>query len=350
MRVTPILKGHKDKLGRRNLYIRISEGHKRSFQVITPHIKLLPSQFKKGKVVDHPQKDRINAIVKAEILKVEAKGFEEKKEVLFKDYYNQCINEWSRLRAEGSMRYYKEKGKRFMDFAGNIPLSQITPKLLKEYAAHLNLEPNGVWSHFKFLKTIINKAIKEGLLSDTPMKYIETPSYKALPTGYLTKDQVNDIKVKVVDNETLPETIRFVAKWFVINCYTGLSYIDAHRFKKDMIKGDWIHAVRGKSGAIVPIPLHPEAKALLESIDYRRLDVTNQSYNRTLKIVQGIAEIETTLTSHLARHTFGTLSLASGIPVEYVSKAMGHASIKQTSIYAKIIDVNLADQYKKFMK
>jgi integrase len=349
MRVTPILKGHKDKLGRRNLYIRISEGQRRSFQVITPHIKLLPSQFKKGKVVDHPQKDRINAIVKAEILKVEAKGFEEKKEVLFKDYYNQCINEWSRLRAEGSMRYYKEKGKRFMDFAGNIPLSQITPKLLKEYAAHLNLEPNGVWSHFKFLKTIINKAIKEGLLSDTPMKYIETPKYKDPPRDYLLKEQVERIK-KIIYNEGIPENIRFCATWFVLGCYTGYRYSDMANFSREKIKGNRITLYQVKTSEPVSLPLLEPIKELLELIDYRPLYLSNQAYNRNLKIIQAIAEIPINLTAHVSRHTVATLLAEAGVSQEVTAKILGHSNLKTTAIYYKITANRIDDELGKLFK
>jgi site-specific recombinase XerD len=351
MKISVTLKGRKDNLGRQCVYIRLSDAGKRSFQVIKPHIRLLPAELKKGKVIKHPYASLLNDQIRKAILEAENTGFKKESNIKFKDYYKESLLEWERLRSEGTIRYYQEKFKRFTEFAGDIYLTDITTNLLKDYSRHLNLKPNGVWSHMKFLKTIINKAIKEDILKESPFKKFEGPKYKDPPRDYLLREQVEKIKEKVVYNESLPENIRFAGTWFVLSCMTGLRYSDMAKFDKDKnIRGEWLIVKTEKTKEIVSLPFLPVIQELFELIEYKPLDLTNPAYNRLLKVIGAISEIDINLTAHVARHTFGTGSLSSGIPIEYVQRAMGHKSLKTTGIYAKIINTDLAEHYKKYLK
>jgi site-specific recombinase XerD len=335
MKISVTLKGRKDNLGRQCVYIRLSNAGKRSFQVIKPHIRLLPAELKKGKVIKHPYASLLNDQIRKAILEAENSGFKKESNIKFKDYYKESLLEWERLRSEGTIRYYQEKFKRFTEFAGDIYLTDITTNLLKDYSRHLNLKPNGVWSHMKFLKTIINKAIKEGKLKDNPFKYFESPKYKDPPKDYLIKEQVERIR-GIVFNESLPDNIRFCAAWFVISCYTGLRFSDCASFSKSSVKGGRITINTIKSKKVVSLPLLEPIRELLEFVEYKPLSFTNPAYNRILKVIQAIAEIPINLTAHVSRHTCGTMLAEAGVSIEVTAKILGHRSTRVTDIYYKV--------------
>ena len=70
---------------------------------------------------------------------------------------------------------------------------------------------------------------------------------------------------------------------------------------------------------------------------------SNQKMNGYLKEIAAVCGINKPLTSHIARHTFATtITLGNGVPIETVSKMLGHSSIKQTQHYAKILDLKVS--------
>jgi site-specific recombinase XerD len=110
----------------------------------------------------------------------------------------------------------------------------------------------------------------------------------------------------------------------------------------------WITTSRKKTDQPVMIPLLPKAKEL---IDIHRQNpialskntlfpvISNQKLNSYLKEIADLCSITKNLTFHLARHTFATtITLTNGVPIETVSKMLGHASLRTTQIYAKVIE------------
>jgi len=115
----------------------------------------------------------------------------------------------------------------------------------------------------------------------------------------------------------------------------------------------WIKTQRKKTKTLSSIPLIPEAEKLLDKyadLPYVKsgkglLPVpANQNYNVYLKELADLGKINKTLTTHIARHTFATtVTLSNGVPIESVSKMLGHTSIKTTQIYAKVLDAKLSE-------
>ena len=144
---------------------------------------------------------------------------------------------------------------------------------------------------------------------------------------------------------------------FVFCCYTGLAYIDAKQLKRsEIVKGfdgeQWIMKNRQKTESASRIPLLPTALTILENYKEDALCkvkgvvlpvLTNQKMNEYLKEIAERCDIEKLLTFHVARHTFATtVTLSNGVPMETVSKMLGHKNLRQTQHYAKIVDAKIA--------
>jgi len=142
-----------------------------------------------------------------------------------------------------------------------------------------------------------------------------------------------------------------VRDFFVFSCYTGLAYIDVTELKPQNIIGGidgtkWIKTSRAKTDTSVNVPLLKPALIILEkylSEKERPIRetifpwISNQEINRSLKIIAEVCSIKKHLTFHLARHTFATtVTLINGVPIESISKMLGHTKLSTTMIYAKV--------------
>ena len=150
------------------------------------------------------------------------------------------------------------------------------------------------------------------------------------------------------------KTLKEVRDAFVFQCFTGLSYSDLKRLSEKHIykvgNGDlWIKMERQKTEVGFSVPLLKPAARLLDEYlqsnndsEYLFLVLSNQKMNDNLKVIQEIADISKNLTTHLARHTFATtVTLNNNVPIETVSKMMGHTNIRTTQLYAKVMDMKI---------
>lgn len=154
------------------------------------------------------------------------------------------------------------------------------------------------------------------------------------------------------------ERLQVVRDAFVFCCYTGLSFIDVQQLKKSEISEGvdgcvWIMKKRQKTKVATHIPLLPiplkiiekyKEHPMVEDRDRVLPIASNQKMNAYLKEVADLCGIKKHLTFHIARHTFATtVTLSKGIPIESVSKMLGHTDIRTTQIYAKMMDVKVAN-------
>jgi site-specific recombinase XerD len=155
------------------------------------------------------------------------------------------------------------------------------------------------------------------------------------------------------------ERLNMVRDMFVFSCYTGLAYVDLMNLSEDthMIIGidhrQWIKTTRQKSDEPVNVPLLPEAKVILNRYrdNIRSLangtvfpKISNQKVNAYLKEIAKDLGIKKTLTFHVARHTFATtVTLSNGVPIETVSKMLGHTKIATTQIYARVLEKKISE-------
>jgi integrase len=154
------------------------------------------------------------------------------------------------------------------------------------------------------------------------------------------------------------ERLNYVKDIFLFCCYTGLAYIDVKKLKRAEITtgtdGEWwIFTRRQKTETVSKIPLLPVALKIVEKYANNAecsqhgsvLPVlSNQKMNAYLKEIADVCGISKNLTFHIARHTFATtVTLSNGVPIETVSKMLGHKSLKQTQHYAKILDLKISE-------
>lgn len=138
-------------------------------------------------------------------------------------------------------------------------------------------------------------------------------------------------------------------------------YVDVKQLKRtDIVTGMdgdlWIDTTRQKTDAATRIPLLPTALEIMKKYEDDPLCcnrsvvlpvLSNQKMNAYLKEIATLCGISKTLTFHIARHTFATtVTLSNKVPIETVSKMLGHRSLKQTMIYAKILDVKISEDMK----
>ena len=218
---------------------------------------------------------------------------------------------------------------------------------------HRPLNNNGIMKHIERLRNMINMAVTMDWLAKDPFakfrKHFDNVERKSL-----TKQELDRLERKRFRVERLGQ----VLDMFLFSCYTGLAYIDLAELTPDNIitgiDGDlWIYTSRAKTDTSVRIPLLPKAMELMGKYrdDPRSVSngtvfpvISNQRMNGYLKEIAEICEINTDLTFHIARHTFATtVTLSNGVPIESVSKMLGHTSIRTTQIYAKVVEHKLSE-------
>lgn len=228
----------------------------------------------------------------------------------------------------------------------DIDLREINHSFIVGFESYLTTQckcnPNTAAKFIQKFRSIIIVAINNGQIHRDPFANYKI-SLKKVDRGYLTDEELQRIIQKDIKNERLGR----IRDFFVFSCYTGLAYIDIKNLKEENIsKGFdgklWVQTKRQKTDVKTVIPILDNAQIILDK--YKGLPngvllpiPSNQKTNAYLKEIADVCDINKNLTFHLARHTFATtITLSNGVPIETVSKMLGHTNIKTTQIYARI--------------
>jgi site-specific recombinase XerD len=282
------------------------------------------------------------------------------------DYHNETVKvslEWGTLKNYFTTQKYvvfflKEKLKR-----NDILLSELSYKFISDFELYLRTrnpldyhkkcENNTVMKHIERLRKIVNMAIKNEWIEKDPFAKFKA-SFTRTSRGFLSMEEVNVISNK---NFQIPR-LQYAKDLFVFSCYTGLAYIDVMRLTPQSLcigidGNQWITTSRKKTDQPVMIPLLLKAKELIDIYRQNLIAlskntlfpvISNQKLNSYLKEIADLCRITKNLTFHLARHTFATtITLTNGVPIETVSKMLGHANLRTTQIYAKVIEKKVSN-------
>ncbi|MFT3980624.1 MAG: site-specific integrase [Ferruginibacter sp.] len=212
---------------------------------------------------------------------------------------------------------------------------------------------NSTIKYISNFRKIVNRCIRSGWLSKDPFLGFKMTKREVERTA-LSQEEIQAISNKTFSSERLSQ----VRDIFLFCCYTGLAYADIKKLKRSEISigidGEkWIFTNRQKTETASRIPLLPTSLVIMQRYDHhpqcvnedRLLPVlSNQKMNSYLKEIADLCGIEKKFTFHIARHTFATtVTLSNGVPIETVSKMLGHKNLRTTQHYAKIIDRKVSD-------
>ncbi len=256
---------------------------------------------------------------------------------------------------------YKVNKDRVMDFikkeykVADLPLTSINKRFLDKLYLYLRserkLNNNTAVKFLHRFSSVYKMARDNGWVQGDPFK-LQHLHLDKVDRGYLTQQELETVMNKEFDTARL-EQVRDV---FVFCCFTGLPYIDAKNLSEQQLKmwSDghlWLTLPRQKTKVPVNVKLLPMAISLLDkykdTIKERKgklLPVpTNQKCNEYLKEIASLCGIKKEITFHVARHTFATtVTLENGVPIESVSKMLGHTNVRTTQIYARITDTKVS--------
>lgn len=218
---------------------------------------------------------------------------------------------------------------------------------------NLLLGNNGVMKHLERFKKMLNLAVKLEWMDKNPFNQFQL-KYNKYDRQFLDEEELEQLESTEMGNERL-ERIR---DCFVFSCYTGLSYVDVKELNSNnIVKGidgnHWISTKREKTDKPVKVPLLPKAREILEKYMHcpemenkeSLLPISsNQKTNTYLKEIAHFCDIDKNLTFHVARHTFATtVMLSNGVPIETVSKLLGHSKLSTTQIYARVVESKISE-------
>ncbi len=215
------------------------------------------------------------------------------------------------------------------------------------------LTNNGIMKHMERFKKMTTIACKLDAIKKDPFAFFNA-SFIPFDREFLNMEEL-----LVMEKQPFKDPgIAKVRDIFIFACYTGLAYIDTKKLKPEQvvlgIDGDeWIFTRREKSKTPVKIPLLEKAKKVLDKYSYclygRDRDLllpvySNQKCNEYLKKIATKCKINKNITFHVARHTFATtVTLAHGVPIETVSKLLGHKRLSTTQIYARVLEQKISE-------
>ncbi len=217
------------------------------------------------------------------------------------------------------------------------------------------LQQKSVHEHLCRLKKMTVRAVNQGTLRRDPYATL----HPELPKRKSRHLKLDELKRLLAEQVADPE-LRRARDWFIFSTFTGLAYADLKQLSEKHITQDsegvrWIHIRRQKSGTesvvrLLDIPLRIIEKYRAERTDERLLPIC--SYGKLQRLIRKLGEVYgINLTFHMARHNFGThITLSLGVPIETVSRMMGHRRLMTTQIYAHVTDRKVDEDTKQLRR
>jgi integrase len=275
----------------------------------------------------------------------------ENQEIEANDYIAFVKKELQESRKDYSLNYYKdmlmnlEMLKEFC--GGKLYFEDITPTFLKKYRYHLEHEKknktNSVYQKLTTIRKFVNEALRQNLTKYYAFKDYQLKT-EQVEKEYLELHEVESLH-KLYKKSDTPERIKVTLHYFLLSCYTGLRLSDIKRVTKESIVNNSIILKTQKTGSQVRIPLNHASQSLLNfdldgiKLFERTIKQSNSRITTDLNDALDLINIKSKKISfHCSRHTFAINSFILGIPLEVVSKILGHSDLKTTQIYAKVVD------------
>ena len=321
----------------------------------------------KAQIAKHYQRlsDR-EAYVTAEMVRNAYQGIGTEYETLLRAFDKENAAFAKRVgkdRSERTYRKYLIVRKYLADFIKkqykrtDMAMNELTEDFIRDYCLYLRnkvgLAQSSVWIYSIPLKHIVTSAHYNGKIPRNPFaQYHVDPDHKE--REFLTENEIKAMSSIELDNPNFA----LARDLFIFGCWTGISFIDIKNLTTDNIvdmNGSfWITSKRQKTGVPFQIKLMDVAMQIIKRYEpfrtgNRLFDIGSYNMvNRRIKTVAKRCGIEKTVSFHLSRHSFAVLALNYGMPIESVSKILGHTKITTTQIYAKVTNTKLENDISAF--
>ncbi|MDB5135616.1 MAG: integrase [Mucilaginibacter sp.] len=271
--------------------------------------------------------------------------------------------------AQGTMKNYYTTQRYMVEFVKKqfkrkeFYLSELNYKFIQDFEIFLrNHQPvdhqkpltnNGIMKHLERFRKMINLAFRLEWIVRDPFEKFQL-KYNRVEKEFLTAGELAALEQKEI---SLPR-LAVVRDIFVFCCYTGLAFVDVMNLKPQNIVvgqdgGFWINTNRQKTTIPVNLPLLARPQNIMDQYkeNIRAIakgtifpQLSNQKMNSYLKELAERCDICKNLTFHVARHTFATtVTLVNSVPIETVSKMLGHTTIRSTQVYARVIEKKVSE-------
>jgi len=353
----------------------------RRAKYIATGIKVRRSEFQQGVIVNRPDSNILNARLQAitnriagDVNAAIADGREidvadikrrvwaakiDADSTSFIDWVEQEVG--NLMFAEGTMVHYRTTVARLREWNMIRRWCDLTVENIVKFDVWLHQLPKsqhskepisdaGIYTYHKNLKALLNRAVMYGRIERNPYDKLKGKFKRGdrERVDYLTDAELQAI----LDFHPSVGTKLDVARdLFVFQAFTGLSFSDMQQFdikEYKLVDDVWVNVgERIKTGVPYVSHLLPPVVKVLEKYEWHVPQMYNSDYNFYLKMVGEACGISRPLHSHMARHTFATWMLRNQVPIEHVSKMLGHTNITQTQRYAKIVAEDIHNDFKR---
>ncbi|OJU46538.1 MAG: integrase [Bacteroidales bacterium 45-6] len=381
--------------GENPLMLRICKDGKRTYQSLGISISPQLWDFKKNEPkLKCPDRERIISIILKKKEAIQKKILEfnseekdytvnsllgEKQQNIrcsVEEYYLQLIRQYEETNNRGNRRVYKSSLNSLLSFSKNklnITFQEINVNWLEKYEKWLRAKKNKettISLLFRTLRSAYNKAIEDKCAKKAQYPFNE---YKLSKFDVSTQKRAiskSDImKIKNLDLTGQRFYIRFSRDMFIFSYLcSGINFTDISNLILENLSGNFLHYKRQKTGKNVKVSLLPDARNIIETykndsgylfpiLDRKIHETSTQKENRihkvlghvdrNLKKVAKLAQVDTTLTTYVARHSFATILKKSGVNIALIGEALGHSDIATTQIYLDSFDSEQVDEAMK---
>lgn len=343
------------------------------------HIYLKPSQWsaRTSSVCNHPHAEELNYMLEEFMLNLqmrELEAWKQGKEIclqLLKEIHEDTAVENKLIPFGGKWienSPIRESTKSNLNttlslletFSSGITFRQLDYKTLlsfEQFLKNKKLGTNTIAKHFRHIRTILNEAIRQGLITKELSPFTE---YKIKTTEshhtYLLPEELE--KLEHITLSRKRHALCHSLDAFLFCCYTGLRYSDFIRMEqKNFIQSDnglWMVFKSQKTGAVTQLPLSHLFQGKAVRILCRYTDINdffhikpNASVNKDLIRIGKLAGLAKHFSFHTARHTNATLLLYKGVQLATVQKLLGHRNIKTTQVYGEVLPQTIVKELKK---
>lgn len=304
-------------------------------------------------------------------------SYQNKERKIFSEFVNELISRLEGSKQNRLAEAYLVTSRSLKSFnkGKEVSLQNIDIALVENYESYLKkkgLSLNTISFYLRNIRSVYNKAIKEGVIDRThtnPFSEVFTGVAKtrkrAVRQDVITQLLRLDIKEAaffqpVTDVESLKKSVSFARDLFVLSFYLrGISFVDLAYLKKTNLTKDFITYVRCKTGQRIEIALTARIRTILKryapfcahsefllpildcSGDRLAYLSALKRQNRHLKKLSTMIGLNTELTTYVSRHSWASIALSKGYPVSIISQGLGHESEKTTQIYLDTFDYSV---------